>query len=88
MFSLCLRYDLVPCDYFYGQWLMYRYTNPQVPLVEQQSVFIEKQLPSLRVRKVHGGDALAGDMLNRAEWKKFFDSADIVVMTGDRLFAL
>lgn len=88
MFSLYLRYDLVPCGYFYDQWLIYRYSYPQVPLVEQQSVFIEKQLPSLRVRKVHGGDALAGDMLNRAEWKKFFDSADIVVMTGDCLFAL
>ena len=50
-------------------------------MVEQQSSFIEKHTP-LRVRKIHGGDALASDMLNRAEWKKFFGSADIVVMTG------
>ncbi|KAF9239687.1 hypothetical protein BU15DRAFT_46430 [Melanogaster broomeanus] len=52
---------------------------PKVALVEQQAEFISAQTP-LRVRKFHG--SLDLELSDRANWKRSFENADVVVMTA------
>ena len=60
---------------------------PKVTLVEQQSLYIDKNTPdSIRVMKIHG--ALDINLGDRAGWKKRFEGHEVFVMTGSLLFAL
>jgi primosomal protein N' len=53
---------------------------PKVALVEQQGDFIATQTP-LRVKKLRG--SLEMDLTDRAKWREAFESADVLIMTGE-----
>ena len=67
----------------YSQKKVTVFLVPKVPLVEQQSNFIS-QHTSLRVAQVHS--EVSASVTDHARWNELFSQADVLVMTGERVF--